>query len=98
MLIKIDALKGFTNHTEKTLMLESPLNKTTSGQYRSFTKKRQQHQRPLVKPEKPPRTSLLTEHSDDGSLRRKAKYYFSLKVREQFSYSRAKTGGITLNL
>ena len=57
MLIKIGALKNFTNHTGKTPMLESPLNKTASPQACSFIKKRLQHRRPPAKLAIPPRTS-----------------------------------------
>ena len=94
MLIKIGALKNFTNHTGKTPMLESPLNKTANPQARSFIKKRLQHRHPPAKLAIPPRTSHA---SNDGNFWRKAKYDFSLKVRGQFPYSRAKTGGIALN-
>ena len=36
MLIKIDALKNFTNHTGKIPILKSPLNKTASPQVHSL--------------------------------------------------------------
>ena len=97
MLIKIGALKNFTNHTGKIPTLESPLNKTASPQARSFIKKRLQHRRPLAKAAKAAKPSFLQNTPDDSSFWRKTKYDLSLKVRGQFPWSRAKTGGINQN-
>ena len=61
MLIKKDALKNFTNHTEKTPMLNSPFNKTASPQYRIFIKKiLQHHLLPPLPPSPPPKKPYKT--------------------------------------
>ena len=73
MLIRKGALKSLTNHTGKTPMLKSPLNKTASPHARSFIKKRLRPATcdPPPPPAKPPqniplyRTPLMMTASEE---------------------------------
>ena len=76
-VIKIGALKNFTNHTGKTPTIGSPLNKIESPH------RLQKRNSPRNLQEYP----FLQNTSGDGSFCKKAKYDFSLKVRGEFSYS-----------
>ena len=91
------ALKNFTNHTGKTPMLGSPPIKLQALRSVASLKRDCNTGAPLQTLQNVQEHPSLQNTSDDSSFWRKAKYDFSLKVRAQFLYSRAKTGGITLN-